>query len=445
MPPLITLEYTDEDGERRRVEVRGPRFRIGRADDNDLVIKDTNLSRHHALIETLSGKPYVSDRGSSNGTSVNDQPVTVEVELYDGDRITLGNSSELVVSIGHAEEEAPPPAPVVAAPVEQPMPAPPSVQAAPPAVDASVSNQTPSRSSVPVVAGVAVALVLLASVVLLVVWLGKEDRPARVEDDAQSDTVETRDNSNAKSTSNTKSKTAGDATTPGATPRGDGQTDATQSAQSGDATETKSGGADDQAMRAAIMRVLSRISTEESAYISDQGVKDVADKVRSYKGSSSLAERLRAMSRGCSEVTSLAQSNNLKPSLIAYAALAQTESGGDPAAVAKQMTPKLLTLRATFGTETANSSLLLVAAYPYPFNPPIGSETRTPHPLASKLQEVGGRRSQVDTSVARSVWFLREKDAISPEAYDLVVRLLAVGVIAQNPRQYGVEADPLFC
>ena len=29
--------------------------------------------------------------------------------------------------------------------------------------------------------------------------------------------------------------------------------------------------------------------------------------------------------------------------------------------------------------------------------------------------------------------------------YDLVVRLLAVGVIAQNPRQYGVEADPVFC
>jgi hypothetical protein len=445
MPPLITLEYTDEDGERRRVEVRGQRFRIGRADDNDLVIKDTNLSRHHALVEILSGRPYVSDRGSSNGTSVNDQPVTVEVELYDGDRITLGNSSELVVSIGHAEEVAPPPVPVVAAPVEQPTPTPPSVQAAPPTADASVSNQTPSRSSVPVVAGVAVALVLLASVVLLVVWLSKEDRPARVEDDTQADTVETRDNSNAKATTNAKAKTAGDATTPGATPRGDGQTDATQSTQSGDGLETKSGGADDQAMRAAIMRVLSRISTEESAYISDQGVKDVADKVRSYKGSSSLAERLRAMSRGCSEVTSLAQSNNLKPSLIAYAALAQTESGGDPAAVAKQMTPKLLTLRATFGTETANSSLLLVAAYPYPFNPPIGSETRTPHPLASKLQEVGGRRSQVDTSVARSVWFLREKDAISPEAYDLVVRLLAVGVIAQNPRQYGVEADPLFC
>ena len=109
------------------------------------------------------------------------------------------------------------------------------------------------------------------------------------------------------------------------------------------------------------------------------------------------------------------------------------------------MSPKLLTLRATFGTETANSSLLLVAAYPYPFNPSIGSQERTPHPLASKLMEVGGRRSVVETSVARSVWFLREKNAVTPEAYDLVVRLLAVGVIAQNPRQYGAEDDPSYC
>jgi hypothetical protein len=131
-------------------------------------------------------------------------------------------------------------------------------------------------------------------------------------------------------------------------------------------------------------------------------------------------------------------------SVLMYAALAQAESG-DPVAAARQMTPKLLTLRATFGTETANSSLLLVAAYPYPFNPTLGSQERTPHPLASKLMQLGGKQSVVDTSVARSVWFLREKGGITPEAYELVVRTLAIGVVAQSPRQYGVEAEPLLC
>jgi hypothetical protein len=195
----------------------------------------------------------------------------------------------------------------------------------------------------------------------------------------------------------------------------------------------------------AVRRVMSRISNDDSPYISDEGVRDVASKVREYRGSSSLAGRIRAMSRGCDEVTALARTNNLKPSLLAYAALAESESGGDPVAAARRMVPKLLLLRATFGTDTANSSLLLVAAYPYPFDPPTGEHTRTPHPLASKLVELGGRNSVISTSVARTVWFLREKNAVTPEAYDLVVRMLAVGVIAQRPQQYGLDAPPVWC
>jgi len=32
-----------------------------------------------------------------------------------------------------------------------------------------------------------------------------------------------------------------------------------------------------------------------------------------------------------------------------------------------------------------------------------------------------------------------------PEAYELVVRFLAIGVIAQDPHAYGVDAEALFC
>jgi hypothetical protein len=202
---------------------------------------------------------------------------------------------------------------------------------------------------------------------------------------------------------------------------------------------------DEQISRAA-KRVMGRISTDNAPYISEEGVRDVAAKVKAYRGSTAIQEKLRAMQRGCVEVNTQAQALNLKPSLVMYAALAQSESsGGDPVAVARQMAPKLLTLRATFGTATANSSLLLVAAYPYPFDPPIGSQTRTPHPLYTQLVQAGGHKSNVETSVARSVWFLREQKKISPEAYDLVVRLLALGIIAQSPQQYGINADPLLC
>jgi hypothetical protein len=151
--------------------------------------------------------------------------------------------------------------------------------------------------------------------------------------------------------------------------------------------------------------------------------------------------------QGCAEISAEAERINLRPALLMYAALADSEgpSGSNPITAARRMSPRLLSLRATFGTETANSSLLLIAAYPYPFNPPIGSQTRTPHPLASKLVEIGGRRSTVETSEARTVWFLREKNAITDEAYEFVIRLLAIGVIAQNPSQYGIDAEPPLC
>jgi hypothetical protein len=197
----------------------------------------------------------------------------------------------------------------------------------------------------------------------------------------------------------------------------------------------------------AVKRVMSKLSKDNAPYISEVGINDVKRKVEEYRGSSDLRDRLRIVKQGCSEITAEAERINLRPALLMYAALADSEGqfGSNPVVAVRRMSPRLLSLRATFGTETANSSLLLIAAYPYPFNPPIGSQTRTPHPLASKLVEIGGRRSTVDTSEARTVWFLHDKNAITDEAYQLVIRLLAIAVIAQNPSQYGIDAEPPLC
>jgi pSer/pThr/pTyr-binding forkhead associated (FHA) protein len=196
-----------------------------------------------------------------------------------------------------------------------------------------------------------------------------------------------------------------------------------------------------------VKRVMSKLSKDNAPYISESGINDVRRKVEEYRGSSDLRERLRVVKQGCAEISAEAERINLRPALLMYAALADSEGqfGTNPVSAARRMSPRLLSLRATFGTETANSSLLLMAAYPYPFNPQIGSQTRTPHPLASKLVEIGGRRSTVDTSEARTVWFLREKNAITDEAYQFVIRFLAIGVVAQNPSQYGIDAEPPLC
>ena len=60
--------------------VLGRALRIGRADDNDVVISDLQVSRRHAELRPLGGGLFqLTDTGSSNGTFVNGQRVTTAV------------------------------------------------------------------------------------------------------------------------------------------------------------------------------------------------------------------------------------------------------------------------------------------------------------------------------------------------------------------------------
>jgi hypothetical protein len=445
MASHFTLTFEDEDGRRRAVAVDRARFRVGRGEENDLRLGIAGLSRRHALLELRGDSLYLSDAGSSNGTTVNGQPVGDAVEVCDGDLISLGDACTLRVSNEASDEPDAPAAEAANVPA--------------PAVEAPAAQ--PSAFGPHVIVGGLVGLALLACVVLLALYLGGARRSAAADDGLLTEEEEAGNlnsgvKAGAKSNEGTAVKTA-DArgatslastsapTQPSVTtqPSVNTQPSLTTPPADTSAARGKAGGEPD---RDAVRRVMARVSNDDSPYISDEGVRDVARKVKEYGGSSALAGRMRAMARGCAEVTALARANNLRPALLTYAALAEAEAtGGDPVEAARRMAPKLLTLRATFGTETANSALLLVAAYPYPFDPVEGERTRRPHPLAARLVKLGGEHPEVAASVARSVWFLREQNGLSTEAYELVVRLLAVGVIAQRPGEYGVEAPPLMC
>lgn len=67
------------------------RVRIGRQADNDLVVADAGVSRHHAEIINTNGTCTLRDLGSTNGTYVNGA-VVAEHALSDGDRISLGST-----------------------------------------------------------------------------------------------------------------------------------------------------------------------------------------------------------------------------------------------------------------------------------------------------------------------------------------------------------------
>jgi len=69
----------------------GRKIGVGRAPDNDIVVADANVSRHHARIEHLGTGYVLQDLGSTNGTFVNGAKVE-EHSLKEGDVVVVGKT-----------------------------------------------------------------------------------------------------------------------------------------------------------------------------------------------------------------------------------------------------------------------------------------------------------------------------------------------------------------
>jgi hypothetical protein len=65
---------------------------IGRVPGNDIIIDDPQVSRHHASLTLEGGQWVLRDLGSTNGTTVNGQPVTTHWVVRPGDVIGLGDA-----------------------------------------------------------------------------------------------------------------------------------------------------------------------------------------------------------------------------------------------------------------------------------------------------------------------------------------------------------------
>jgi hypothetical protein len=93
-PPVrqvTTRAIVDVDD--RRYALEGPRATIGRATGADCVLRDPNVSRHHAeLRRSPSGDWTIADLGSTNGVKVNGRRVG-STRLRPGDEVTLGTTT----------------------------------------------------------------------------------------------------------------------------------------------------------------------------------------------------------------------------------------------------------------------------------------------------------------------------------------------------------------
>jgi hypothetical protein len=72
-------------------DLGGPLISIGRASDNDVILDDPLVSRHHCQLKLQHGAYSFADLGSRNGSFVNGEPVS-EIALGPGDVIRIGST-----------------------------------------------------------------------------------------------------------------------------------------------------------------------------------------------------------------------------------------------------------------------------------------------------------------------------------------------------------------
>ena len=63
--------------------------RIGRQSDNDMVLDDASVSRHHAVIIDTGTSFVITDMKSANGVFIGDQRLRGSATINHGDRIRI--------------------------------------------------------------------------------------------------------------------------------------------------------------------------------------------------------------------------------------------------------------------------------------------------------------------------------------------------------------------
>jgi Protein of unknown function (DUF3662)/Inner membrane component of T3SS, cytoplasmic domain len=89
--PSVVLVVRDARGREWELAVRGGVVRMGRGPDNDLVLSDEQVSRHHGQLVARQGALVYRDLDSTNGSFVNGERVT-EIAIGPGDVLQVGRS-----------------------------------------------------------------------------------------------------------------------------------------------------------------------------------------------------------------------------------------------------------------------------------------------------------------------------------------------------------------
>ena len=103
----------------KQVEIPSGTLTVGRAEDSDLIIASTRVSRHHCEIVNGEAHLAIRDKGSGNGTCVNGAKIQEET-LEAGDEVRIGPLTFVVEIDGVRKKPAQAAAPAKPAPAPKP-------------------------------------------------------------------------------------------------------------------------------------------------------------------------------------------------------------------------------------------------------------------------------------------------------------------------------------
>ena len=406
--PELWLKFTGPDGTSRRVRVDGSKFVIGRHSDSDLAIADSRLSRVHAYIELFAGRWEISDAGSSNGTEVNGSPAFDAIPIYDGSTISLGG---LQVKVEISE------------PAHEPLT---SVEVAPP-------HPAPARPKAAAVPGRSVPVALFVAIPVLALILVAVAGGVAYLAFAPNTTVALK-NINADDTPPDEdpplnSKDPDDTPAPSSTPSNSG-TPGPPTPKPANLGET----AKIEVNAAAFMRKIAK--NDPKPFLTTDQAKRLGSKIKQVSGSSAISDNLKSAKQNASQISAVAAQTSFKPHFLAVAAVTKLgNSRGDVVATARSIGETLEKVYIHIGTELGDDCLLLIAAY----DQAVAGDTMK---LRNMIQKLTNEVSESPRTI-RTIWFLEKKQKITAAEFDRALTFLAIGTIAQNPKEFGVNTDVL--
>ena len=425
----LFLEYKDERGEVKREPVLGNQCVVGRHTESDICIPDGRLSRQHLKLDRFGDVFVASDAGSSNGTTLNSEPLKEPIALKKGDVLELGGLKIDVVF--ESDEPAPEQPSASGADLDgSSASAGNGISVASQAAGSGGSNSLLLWIAIPVFG---LIFLFFGGAIIFFLVSGPSTTVAKQQNDS-TDTDggdDYPDSTNKKSSNKDDNKNSGSSNSGSSNTSSNGSNSSgTTTLPTGNLTET----AKIEQSGSAFLRLIAR--KDPRAFLTTEQATKINPKIKQYSGSSAVADNLKSANQSATQIKALAQQKGVRPQFLAVAAVAKLgNSRGDVYKTAESMADVLSKLSETLGAELGEDAVLVIAVYG---QGAAGEFLK----MRNMLQDLANKSPESARTI-RTIWYLQQNGKITQAEFDMALNFLAIGTISQNPKDFGVNAEAL--